>query len=196
MKAVSKFITAAATAAMATVSLAAPAEARDRYGRRDNVDVGDIITGAVVIGGVIAAADAIGNAGRGGYGGYGGRGGYGGYGYDRYGRGGERGAVQACAYQAERYGRGRVQITDVQRHGGNSYRVRGIIAGGYDQYDRGYDRSRDRDYGRYDYNRGDRDAFTCSARSNGRVTDFRLHDRANRGYDRGYDRRYDRGYRY
>jgi len=186
MKAVSKFITAAATAAMATVSLAAPAEARDRYGRRDNVDVGDIITGAVVIGGVIAAADAIGNVGRGGYGGYGG------YGYDRYGRGGERGAVQACAYQAERYGRGRVQITDVQRHGGNSYRVRGVIAGGYDQYDRGYDRSRDRDYGRYDYDRGDRDAFTCSARSNGRVTDFRLQDRANRGYDQGYDRGYRR----
>lgn len=181
MKAVSKFITAAATAAVASVSLAAPAEARDRYGRRDNdIDIGDIITGAVVIGGVIAAADALGNIGRGGYGGYGG--------YDRYGRGGERGAVQACAYQAERYGRGRVQIVDVQRRGGNSYRVRGIIAGGYDRYDRGYDRRYDRDYGRYDYDRGDRDSFTCSARSNGRVTDFRLHDRDYRGYDRGYRR--------
>ncbi len=184
MKAVSKFIAGAATAALLGLSLAGPAEARhrDRYDRRDGVDVGDIISGAVVIGGVIAAADAIGNIGRGGYG----------YGYDRYG-GGARRAVEACGYEAERYGRGRVQITEVDRRGNNSYRVRGVIQGGYDRYDRGYDRRRDRDYGRYDYDRGDRDAFTCSARSNGRVTDFRLRDRG-RDYDRGYDRGYGRRY--
>jgi hypothetical protein len=182
MKPVTKLVTGAVSAALLSVTLAAPAAAqyRDRYERRgDGIDVGDIIQGAVVIGGVVAAADAIGNAGRG-YGRYDRYDRYDRYGrydrYDRYGRG-EEGAIRACAYEAERYGRGRVQITDVDRRGYNGYRVRGVISGGYDRYDRGYDRRYDRDYGRYDYDRRDRDSFTCTARSDGRITDFRLRDR-------------------
>ena len=170
MKAISKIITGVAGAALLSVSLATPAEARHRD-RRDRVDVGDIIAGAVAVGGVIAAADAIGNAARG----YGYRDRYG-YG-DRYSRGyGERAAVNACVYQAERYGRGNVQITDVDRRG-STYRLRGVIAAGYDRYDRGYDRRYDRDYGRYDYDRRDRDGFTCVAGRNGRILDFRIRDR-------------------
>ena len=164
MKAISKIMTGIAGAALLSVSLATPADARHRD-RRDGIDVGDIITGAVVVGGVIAAADALGHAARG-------------YGYrygDRYGYG-ERAAVNACGYQAERYGHGGVQITDVDRRG-STYRVRGVIAAGYDRYDRGYDRRWDRDYGRYDYDRRDRDAFTCVASRSGRILDFRIRDR-------------------
>jgi hypothetical protein len=166
MKAVSKFITGAAAAAMLTVTMAAPAEAQRRYRDRDGIDAGDIITGVAVLGGIAAIASAIGNDGSR-------------YGYGsryRY-RDGYTNAVNACGYQAERYGRGQVQITDVDRRGNDSYRVRGVINGGYDRYDRGYDRRNDRDYGRYDSDRRDRDGFTCTARGNGRVTNFRLQDR-------------------
>jgi hypothetical protein len=71
-------------------------------------------------------------------------------------------------------GRGRVQILDVDRAGNDRYRVRGIVQGGYDggydrydRYDRGYD-------SRYGYGSNGRDDFTCVARGNGRITDFRL----------------------
>ena len=176
MKAVTKLITGAAAAAMLTVTMATPAAAQ--YRRHDRgIDAGDIITGIAVLGGIAAVTSAISNDGH--------RYGYG----NRYRyRDGYTSAVQACGYQAQRYGRGRVQITDVDRRGGDSYRVRGIVAGGYDRYDRGYDRRYDRDYGRYDYDRGDRDSFTCLARGNGRVIDFRLSDRGNYGrndYGRG-----------
>ena len=179
MKAVSKFITGAAAAAMISVGFAAPADAQNRRWRdRDNgIDAGDIITGVAILGGIAAVASAIGRDGN-----------RYGYGYrDRY-RDGYSNAVNACGREAERFGRGRVQITDVDRSGNDRYRVRGVIEGGYDRYDRGYDRRRDRDYGRYDYDRGDRDGFTCTARGNGRITDFRVNDGYTRGYDRGYDR--------
>ena len=181
MKKAMKFITGAATAALLSVSIAAPAEAqyRDRYRDRDGIDAGDVITGVAILGGIAAIASAIGRDGN--------RYGYGNR--SRY-RDGYSNAVQACGIEAERFGRGRVQITDVDRRGNDSYRVRGVIAGGYDRYDRGYDRRNDRDYGRYDSDRRDRDAFTCTAHGNGRITGFRLSDRAGRGYDRDYGRRY------
>ena len=81
-------------------------------------------------------------------------------------------------------GRGQVQILDVDRAGNDRYRVRGIVQagyGGYDRYDPGYSRGYDSRYDRgYDsrYDRGygsyGRDDFTCVARGNGRITDFRL----------------------
>jgi hypothetical protein len=173
MKAVSKLITGAATAALLSVGVAAPAEAqyRDRYRDRDRgVDAGDIITGIAVLGGIAAVTSALSRDG-----------GRYGYGYrDRY-RGDYTTAVNSCAYEAERIGRGRVQITDVDRTGNNRFRVRGVIDSGYG-YDRGgysrYDRYDNR-YGRYDnrYGRDDRygrEDFTCYARSNGRITDFNL----------------------
>jgi len=175
MKAVTKFITGAAAAAMLTVTAAAPAEAQ--YRRRDRgIDAGDIAAGVAILGGIAAITAAVSNDGS--------RYGYG----NRYRyRDGYSTAVNACGYEAQRYGRGSVQVLDVDRRGNDSYRVRGVITGGYDRYDSGYDRRGDRDYGRYDSDRGDRDGFTCTARGNGRVTNFRVNDRgygSNDGYRR------------
>jgi hypothetical protein len=174
MKAISKTLLGAGAAAVAAIGFAAPADAqyRDRYRDRDGIDAGDIITGVAVLGGIAAIASALDRDGS-----------RYGYGYrDRY-RGGYNYAVQSCAREAQRMGRGQVQITDVDRTGNDRYRVRGIVQAGYGGYDRGYDSRYDRGYDRYDrydrgygsYNRGyGRDDFTCVARGNGRITDFRL----------------------
>ena len=177
MKALSRYFAGAAAAAALTVGAAAPAQAQswDRYRDRGGIDAGDIITGVAVVGGIAAILSALGRD----------RNRYGTYGYETgYGndyRNDYRNAVNACAYQAERYGQGQVSVTDVDRRGYNSYRVSGVIQadynrGGYDRYDR-YGRS-DR-YDRYDrYGRSDRYGyarqvrFECTARANGRVTDF------------------------
>ena len=169
MKAVSKIMTGVAAAAMLAVS-AAPAQANHRRSH-DGIDAGDIVTGVAILGGIAAIAAAVGNDGN-----------RYGYGYRNRYRDGYTNAVNACGYEAERYGRGRVHVTDVDRRGNDSYRVRGVIEGGYDRYDRGYDRRYDRDYGRYDYDRRDRDSFTCVARGNGRIQDFRIRDRYAYGY--------------
>lgn len=167
MKALTKTLTGAAVAALVTVSAAAPAQAQYRtdrhYDRGGGIDAGDIIAGVAIIGGIAAIASAIGNNDRDRYddrryGTYG-------YGYGNQGYG-ERAAVDSCRYQAARYGRGDVRITDVDRRGSRSYRVRGVIdnAG----YDRGYDNRR-YGYDRYGY---DRIGFECDARDDGRITDF------------------------
>jgi hypothetical protein len=175
MKAISKTMLGAGAAAVAALSFAAPADAQyRRYDRNRGVDAGDIITGVAILGGIAAIGSAVDRDG-----------GRYGYGYrDRY-RGDYNYAVQACAQEAQRMGRGQVQIVDVDRVGSDRYRVRGVVQagygggyGGYDRgYSRGYDSRYDRGYGssRYDrggYGRGD--DFTCTARGNGRITDFRL----------------------
>jgi hypothetical protein len=161
MKAISKTMLGAGAAAVAALSFATPADAQYRRHRDRGLDAGDIITGVAVLGGIAAITSAIGrDTGRYGYG----------YGYGNRYRNDYNYAVQACATEAQRMGRGRVQITDVDRTGSDRYRVRGIVDADYG-YNRGYDRY-DRDYGRYD--RGGRDDFTCYARGNGRITDFRL----------------------
>ena len=174
MKALTKTLAGAAVAAALTVTAASPAQAqifgRDRYDR-NGIDAGDIVTGVAVVGGIAAILGAFGRDGDR-------------YGYDnryRY-RDDYTQAVNACGYQAERYGQGgRISVTDVERRGSNSYRVRGVIDAGYanygsyGRYDARYDRyGRDDRYGRNDrYGRYDqRIAFACTARSNGRVTDF------------------------
>ena len=185
----SKLSVGAAAAAFMTVSLAAPANAQyyDRsyrdYGRYNRgISAGDIITGVAVLGGIAAITSALGRDGR-----------YGSRYRDDY-----RTAVNSCAYEAERAGRGRVSITDIDRRSNYSYRVRGTIdaGSGYGYDDRGYDnrygRYDDR-YGRYDNRYGNYDsrygnydnryygqtrrlAFTCWAEGNGRVSDFRVND--------------------
>ena len=168
MKAISKTILGAGAAAVAVLGFAAPAEAqyRDRYRDRGGIDAGDIITGIAVLGGIAAITSAIGrDDSRYGYG----------YG-NRY-RGHYNYAVQSCAREAQRMARGQVQILDVDRVGNDRYRVRGIVqagyGGGYGGYDRGYSRGYDSRYDRGYGNYG-RDDFTCVARGNGRITDFRL----------------------
>ena len=165
MKTLSKFLAGAATASAAAVLFAAPAAAQTydyRYDRdRDVVEE--------VIDGVARVAGAVAQVTRGGY--YDPR-----YGNDRYGynRGGERYAADACAYEAQRryarrYGRVGVDIRDVQYYRSNRLRVYGTLETGGYEYGR-YDRN-DR-YGRYDNRYGGRLAFTCTVRTDGRVTDF------------------------
>jgi hypothetical protein len=172
MKAISKTMLGAGAAAVASLSFAVPAEAqyRDRYRDRGGIDAGDVISGIAVLGGIAAITSAIGrDDSRYGYG----------YG-NRY-RNHYNYAVQSCAQEAQRMSRGRIQIVDVDRVGNDRYRVRGIVqagyGGGYGGYDRGYNRGYESRYDRYDrFDRASygRDDFTCVARGNGRITDFRL----------------------
>jgi hypothetical protein len=183
MKAVSRFITGVGAAAFVALSAApAQAEHRDRWDRRGGIDMGDIIQGVAILGGLAAVTSALERD-------------FGRYGYgsrDRY-RDGYTNAVNSCGREAERIARGRVRITDVDRTGSDRYRVRGVVEadyayGGYDRgydrryerydrydrYDRRYDRY-DRRYDRYDrYGRDAREDFTCHARGSGRITDFNL----------------------
>jgi hypothetical protein len=160
MNIISKLVTGTAAAALAIVSTATPAQASHRD--RGGIDTGDVIAGVAIIGGIAAISAAL-SRDRYDYDGYGR-----GYNYrDRY-RGGYSQAVNSCAYQAERYGRGhgQVRIVDVDRRSGDRFRVRGVVESGYgyDGYGRGYDR----------YDRGGSRTFTCTARGNGRISDFRF----------------------
>src|SRR5688500_18923526 len=114
MKAVSKFITGAAAAALLAVS-ATPAQANHRRDR-DCIAAAASITCIAVLGRIAAISAAVGNDGSRYGSGY----------RNRY-RDGYTTAVNACGREADRYGRGRVQITDVDRRGNDSYRVRGVI---------------------------------------------------------------------
>jgi hypothetical protein len=197
------------TALLATVGAvlmtAVPAQARGGNWGRDKIDAGDVIAGALIIGGIAAIASAASNndgyrGGRydnGGYDndrGYRGRGhngGYGGYNsgygddYGAYDRGnGSRWAVEQCVRaakrQASRYGWARVtDVTSINRVRGG-YEVRGRIVV-EDRGGRGGYNSYDRGY-QYDrYNDGyDKGRFSCITNYN-RVADIRLG-----GLQRGY----------
>ena len=164
-----KFLLGTAAAVLA-VAAAAPASAQyrydDRYDRRDGIDTSDIVTGVAVLGGIAAILSAFDRDG-------------GRYGYDnryRY-RDGYSLAVNSCGSEAERYGRGRVRITDVDRRSNDRYRVEGVVESGYGGYDTRYDRGYDRRYDGREYARdygGER--FTCTAYGNGRIAEFRLRD--------------------
>ena len=189
MKSFTRNMLGAGVASLVALSAAAPAQAQYYPYSRGGFDIGSIVRGigtAVAVGAIAKAVTGrgYGNYGYGngayGNGNYGyGNGAYGNrdYGYDRgYGNGnygyGDRGygygaqgnsdyAVNACASQAQRYGR--VSISDVERRGSRSLRVRGVIdAAGYNNggyNDGGYD------------NYGAR-SFSCSVRDDGRITDF------------------------
>jgi hypothetical protein len=162
-----KVLLGAAAAALTAVS-AAPASAQydGRYDRRGGIDTSDIVTGVAVIGGIAAILSAFDRDG-------------GRYGYDnrdRY-RDGYSAAVNSCGSEAERYGRGQVRITDVDRRSNDRYRVEGVVDRGYGGYDTRYDRGYDRRYDGREYARdygGER--FTCTAYGNGRIAEFRMRD--------------------
>lgn len=151
MTRLSKLLVGAGAAAMLAAGVAAPADAqfyRGPHRHRDGGGAG-IVAGIAVLGGIAAIASAA-NRDRA----------YGSYrSYYNY-------AVNACGAQAQRMGRGRVRIDDVERVGGDRYRVSGSVDG-YDRY--GYDRY-SRYYGGY---RSD-SRFTCFAQGNGRIEDFRF----------------------
>ncbi len=174
-----------ALAAAATVISATPAQA-GRFDRNngDGISTGDVIAGALIIGGIAAVAVAASNGRDGRYDDryddrYERRGDYSRGGYDRSDRRfSSRAAVDQCVRaaqnQASRYGRARVtDVTRIDRVRGG-YEVRGRIV----VEDRGYNRGRDdwnRNGNRYDrYNDGyDKGRFSCVARYDG-VADLRL----------------------
>ncbi|HEX8191932.1 MAG TPA: hypothetical protein VF552_03450 [Allosphingosinicella sp.] len=161
-----KTILLGAAAAALTVTAAAPASAQyrgydNRYDRRGGIDGEDIAVGVAVLGGVAAILGALDRDG-------------GRYGYDsryRY-RDGYSAAVNSCAVEAERAGRGRVRITDVDRRSNDRFEVEGVVEGGYGGYDTRYDRR----YNAREYSRDYGERFTCVAYGNGRIADFRMRD--------------------
>jgi hypothetical protein len=203
MNILTKSVLGAGAAAAALVSMSAPAMARGY--ERDSISAGDVIAGALIIGGLAAVLSSDrdnrdrgyeGDYRRGGNydyhrGGYDNRGGYDdrGYGYDNQGNG--RAAINQCVAAAEAWGNrySRVKVTEIRdidrtRYGykitGNLVLKDGWRGNGYGQgYGRGDDRYRDGNYGRGGYDRYD------DNRGYG-------YDRGN-GYGRGYDRGYDKG---
>jgi hypothetical protein len=174
MKTLSKAMMMTAGAAMLVAT--APADARNRgygYGH-DGIDAGDVIAGALIIGGIAAIASAGSGGSR--YGrdyGYGyGRRSYGDdYGYYRSGYGSRQSVdqcIQAAKREASRYGWARVtDITSIDRvRGGYEVRGRLVVETRGRGYDRGYY------YDRYDdgYDKG---RFTCVTRYGG-IDDLRL----------------------
>ena len=130
-KALAKGTIATVAAGAMAMTSASPAMARD-YRDNDRIDSGDIIAGALIIGGIAAVAAAAGN-GRDRYdyrdGRYDDR-------YDRYNSAGSsRQAVEQCVYAAERnanrysYG-GRAKVTDIRKidRKREGYKVEGRIA--------------------------------------------------------------------
>jgi hypothetical protein len=189
MKIVSK--AALIATAGAVLVTAAPVQARGGYNDRDRIDAGDVIAGALILGGIVAIASATsghrdrdydGDRNDGYY--RGDRRGGGDYDNDNTNGYDSRRAVDACVRaaqsQASRYGWARVtDVTDISRVRGG-YEIRGRLVvqdrgdrGGYYNrggYNNGYDRGNQ--YDRYNdgYNKG---KFTCVTRYN-QIEDLRL----------------------
>ncbi|MCB2046612.1 MAG: hypothetical protein KDE32_00130 [Novosphingobium sp.] len=149
----SKVLVGTVAAGAMAVSSASPALARDRD--HDGIGAGEVIAGALILGGIAAVASSATRNDRNSYG-YRYRDDYR---YDRsgYGRYGSRQAVEACVHAAERnanrYLRGRADVTQVTRvsRQRNGYNVRGRIA----VNDRGY---------RWDRRGYDTGSFSCKVR--------------------------------
>jgi hypothetical protein len=185
MKTITKALVGTLAAGAAAMTSATPAMARDRD---DGISTGEVIAGALILGGIAAVVASSDNdrddrySGR--YDDYDyGRSGYdNGYGYNR---GNSRNAVEQCVRSAERtanrysYG-GRADVTDIRsvQRTRDGFNVRGRIA--VNTQGRNW-RSGDRNYGRGwngDYRgansrlRGyDSGSFTCKVRY-GRVADL------------------------
>ena len=184
MKTITKALVGTVAAGAMAMASATPAMAqyRDRDRDRDGIDVGDVIAGALIIGGIAAVASAA-NRGRynDGYV-YEGRGyddRYNNGNYDYYNRSGSaRQAVEQCVYAAERNAsrysrRGGAQVTDIRdiNRRRDGYTVKGRIA--VNTGSRDWQRGWGNDYrGWNDNYRGyDAGRFTCQVRY-GRVVDL------------------------
>lgn len=187
MNIVTKSMLGAGAAAAALVSMTAPAMARGY--ERDSISAGDVIAGALIIGGLAAVLSSDDNRDDRRYGGdyrrgddrdYGNRG-YGnrGYGYnDQY---NGRAAVNQCVQAAETWGNrySRVKVTEIRdidrtRYG---YKITGNLVVKESWRGRGYGNGRGQDGG---YGRGGYDRYDDN-RGYG-------NDRGRGGYDRGYDK--------
>ena len=173
-KALAKGTLGSVAAGAMAVASASPAMADDRYDRdRDGISAGEVIAGAVVLGG-LAAILSSGNDDR----------------YDRYDRRGYRGdyrggyanngryAVEQCVREVERYAQRRTgsraevyEIRDVDRER-RGYEVKGRLAVRDDYRYRDRRGWRGSDYRRGYRNSGwDEGRFECDIR-NGRVVDL------------------------
>ena len=176
MKTITKALVGTVAAGAMAMASAAPAQAQSRDRDRGGIDAGDIIAGALIIGGIAAVTGALGSRNRGYNDGYV----YEGRGYDnRYNNAGNsRQAVEQCVYAAEqnasRYSRsGGAQVTDIrnidQRRDG--YTVKGRIA--VNTGNRNWQQGWGNDYRGYNdsYRGYDAGRFTCRV-SYGRVVDL------------------------
>jgi hypothetical protein len=180
MKILSKSLLGAGAAAAALVGAVPAAQARDNRG--DGISAGEVIAGALVLGGiaaVIASSDNDRNRGyddryydpRYGDGRYDNN--RGGYGYNN--QGNSRQAVNQCVGAVERWAAGYArsdvtQISDIDRTR-NGYRVKGKIVVQDSWRGNGRNGRYDRD-NRNGYNRGyDQGSFTCKVEY-GRVVDI------------------------
>jgi hypothetical protein len=180
MKTISKALVGTVAAGAMALASATPAMAQsryDRHDRHDGISTGDVIAGALILGGVAAVASA---SSRNGYNRYNGYNGYNRYnGYNGYNRAGDpRSAIEQCVYAAERsanrysYG-GRAKVTDIRdvdaRRDG--YKVKGRIAVNSRNGD--WRRGWGNDYRGWNsrYNGYDAGSFTCDVRY-GRVVDL------------------------
>ncbi len=188
MKTLSKALVGTVAAGAMAISSATPAFAEGRHNDRDGISAGDVIAGALVIGGIAAIASAASNNDRdyrydrAGYGDYGYN--YGtnynrGYGYGYRYRDNPRQAVEQCVRaaerQASRYSYGNADVTDIRQVRDTRYglEVKGRIA--VNSMGRGW-RGGDGYYGR------------------GWGGDYRGWNSNLRGYDSGnFTCRYDRG---
>ena len=180
MKTITKALVGTVAAGAMAMASAAPAQAqwRDRDRDRGGIDVGDVIAGALIIGGIAAVASAAGGRNRGYNDGYVYEGrGYDGYGYDR--AGSSRQAVEQCVYAAERnasrysYRGSGAQVTDIRNinRKRDGYTVKGRIA--VNTNNRDWRRGWGNDYRGWDnrYSGYDAGKFTCDVRY-GRVVDL------------------------
>lgn len=190
MKTISKALVGTVAAGAMAMTSAAPAQARDGNG----ISTGEVIAGALIIGGIAAVAAAASDNDRdrdwdrddyrdGDRYGYGDR--YDRYGYgDRYNRAGDpRRAVEMCVRAAEReasrYSYGRADVTDIRKvdRKRDGYVIKGRIAVNqmgrdWRRGDRTYGRGWDNDYRGWNsrYRGYDAGTFTCDVRY-GRVQD-------------------------
>jgi hypothetical protein len=180
MKTISKAMLGTVAAGAMALASATPAMARDR--NDDGIDAGDIIAGALVIGGIAAVASSIGRD-RGYNGTYGGpyygdySGGYDDrrygdrydnrYGYDYNRSGNSRQAIQQCVNAAQRSAYG-ARVTDIRSidRKRDGYKVRGTVV----VNERGSGWGRDYNY-RYNGRYYDQGRFSCDVRY-GRVVDL------------------------
>lgn len=173
MSTLPKFLVGAVAAGAMAMVPTASAVAQSRYGSDRGISVGDIIAGAVVLGGIAAVAGSLG---RGGYDNRDDR--Y--YRDGRYGyyNGNPRAAVEQCVNAANRDARSRgyrfAQVTQVRDVNDTNYgwKIKGNLQvdGNRGYYDRGgysdrgyYGNSRydDRRYDNGRYDARDNGSFTC-----------------------------------
>lgn len=151
------------------------AMANDRHYKNDRIGAGEVIAGAVILGGLAAILTSNKKKDRHYHGNHRGRGYDNGYGYKSSYRRGGRKAVNRCIRRAERYAGGKVtEIRDIDRTR-YGYKIKGRIVV-KDRYRGGrYDR-------RASYDRG---RFTCYV-ENGRIADIRYKGLDNRRLSYGY----------